>query len=312
MEDDFVEDVETGCFDTASSGTRHATDKHEEEHEHLGSEGPEVVVGGDKAGGGLEGKGLEATDAEGLHEGIDVLEEEVEGDEEAADEGSGEEEDKVGDVDAGEFEAQSLEVEGEVDAACEHEEEDDPFGGDGVVATDAVVAYGEAAGGDVAEGDAKGIEKGHLRVGEEEEGDFGDGEGEVEFPEERAGLSDAGTDPFFDGAAGFDLVEEFTANLQGGKDGEEDDDDAETADPLEEASPKEDGFGDSFDARVEDEVSGRVADGGDGAVVGIGLFGDVRVGDVDGDFLAGGVVSFGAHHRGAGGGEPRHGFEVGV
>jgi len=160
-------------------------------------------------------------------------------------------------------------VEVEVGSGEDHEGDDGDFDAEAVVLSDGGVEGAKASGGHGAEGVAEGFEDGDSL--EEQAEDLGSGDGDVDFPEEQCGLSDARLDGFGEGSGDFGADEEFGAGAGLSEDGDEEDDDSHAAEPVCEASPEEDGAG---------EILGCGKDAGPGGGETGDAFEDAGTGDI--------------------------------
>ena len=114
-----------------------------------------VVIGCVKSCRCLDGDGLETPLLQGFSPRVDLaigietgnrLSDKKKGNEDAAERCCKKKEEKVGDVDAEEFQSEDVKIEGEIDTSQDHEDEDDPIGGEAIVAGNAVVAHRKPAG----------------------------------------------------------------------------------------------------------------------------------------------------------------------
>ena len=262
-----VEDEDAHGFESAGGGACHAAAEGEDDEEEGDGDPPGGGVGDEGAGGGEDADGLHGGAAEGVGPGDVGGGAEGEADEEGGYGEGAEEEGELVELGAYAVPAEGDEVEDEheVDAAEEHGEGDDVLLEVGEV-FEAVVVDGEAAGGDVGEGDVEGVPGVHAAFPEEEDEEEGEGEIDAE------GLADGGGHgggllARIVRARGFGGVEAVFVDAQGGHDGEDEEHDAEAAEPLRHAAPEEYGGGQPLDGG-EDRGSRR-GDAGHGFEEGV-------------------------------------------
>ncbi len=244
MFDGFEEEDPSADFDAACGGSGTSAHGHEHEEEEAGLGRPLVEVLRSEAGGGHHGDDLEDGGADGLADGVFLTDEdEVEGD----CEGGGEEDIEV---DFGfflgfpprPFFLEEPGIEHEADTAEDHEEGEPEFYSQVVIGGDTFISGAEAAGGYGGEGMAEGFVGVHAH-GDQAEG-AEDGECGIDLPEAHGEVLDARLDAAGSGFGGGLVLEEgFAADAERGEQCDEEDEDAESAEPLGEGAPEEDGAG---------------------------------------------------------------------
>ena len=139
---------------------------------------------------------------------------------------------------------EGLEVQGEVDAPQEHEDGHHHIDVNALVIADGGVLGGKAAGGQGAEGVAEGVQE--IHTPQQQEDGFGHREGHINLPEDHGGVFEAGFELIHRRPRHLGLVELHAAHPQEGEDGQAQDDDAQTAQPVGQAAPEEDARGHDF------------------------------------------------------------------
>ena len=204
------------------------------------------VVGGDEAGGGEQGDDLEEGLPDAFFRVHALLEVEGDGDDGGGDEGDG-------GVPAEflvteqffDFSAQGEVQEAEVDSRDEHEYGDDVLDVGGVPVGEAGGLGGESSRGHGGEGVADGVEEAHASEREQE--DEAGGEGDVEHPHVARHGAEGGGYFVVGGAGDFGDVEVFALDAESGEDGDEEDDDSESAQPVGQGPPEQGGVGERLD-----------------------------------------------------------------
>ena len=240
-------DQHTHDLDAAGSGTGHSAAGGEDQEEEQQGGPPQVGVGHHAAGGGQHAGGLHHPEAKGVGPGGAVMEMQ-DGDGKS----DGEEQQRQIEAELIQLVLYLTPTEGydivqqrEVDAADEH------GGGQEVLlqgreARHAVGIDGETASGDIGEGEVDRLPHRHAR--QDKEHDEEGGEGKID----REGLPHHGTHgggglACVVGTAGFGGIQAVFVQPQRGHHGEDQQDDAETAQPLGDAAPEQYGGGQRLD-----------------------------------------------------------------
>lgn len=130
---------------------------------------------------------------------------------------------------------------GEVDGGEEHKEGCGEFDDGGVEPPDGVGMCGETSRGDGGEGVVDGVE--HTHAGDIEGADADGGEHHIEAPQPACGGADAGMEFSEFQARGLGGEEFLVAVAHTGENGEGEEDDTHTSQPVADAAPEEDGVG---------------------------------------------------------------------